>query len=166
MYALGANNTLEGVAVLTNEINRMLKGVKPGEKPSKASVSAMFHRYQEGHKPRMKVSYDLCYDMTRLQTCDGFMNRINMLYILPYKGFSILADPLAKMSAGAPKFDFIPVKYNKIATVKWKDEDEGDHVSKGSTEGKFNYHKDKASNSSALLLGSTCIALLSLFLWR
>jgi hypothetical protein len=134
MYVLGANNTLEGVAVLTNEINRMLKALNPGEKPIQASISAMFHRYQEEHKPRMKLSYDMSYDMTRLQTCDGLMNRINMMYILPYKGFSVLADPFADMSAGALKFDFIPVKYNKIATVKWKDE--GDPGSKGYGEGK------------------------------
>jgi hypothetical protein len=161
MYALGANNTLEGVAVLTNEINRMLKALKPGEKPTQAGISALFHCYQEEHKPRMKLSYDMSYDMTRLQTCDGLINRINMMYILPYKGFSVLADPLANMSAGAPKFDFIPVKYNKIATVKWKDE--GDPVSKGHGEGKVSSIGGKVKKISALLLGIACVALLSFF---
>jgi hypothetical protein len=149
--------------VLTNEINRMLKALKPGEKPTKASISDMFHLYQEKHRPRMKVTYDLSYEMTRLQTCDGFMNRMNMLYILPYKGFSVLVPPLANMFARAPKFDFIPIKYDKTATVKWKDEI--DPILECLKEGKLNGSKDTIKSNGALLLGTACVALLSLFVF-
>ena len=32
------------------------------------------------------------------------------------------ADDLADLCSGAPKFNFLPVKYDKPATFKWKDE--------------------------------------------
>src|SRR5450432_3514777 len=103
----------------------------------------------------------MSFDMTRLQTCDGLVNRINMLYILPYRGFEVLVDPFANMFAGAPKFDFIPLTYNKIATVKWKDEGGPE----GDPEGKVRDIEDKFKKTGDLLLGTACIALLGFLVW-
>lgn len=110
---------------MTNEINRMHKAMKAtgASRPTKEIIAAMFHRYQEARRPRMKLAFDASYQLTRLQTCDGILNYITMMYLVPMLGFSIFADSLSELCAGAPKFDFIPVKYDKPATVKWRDEE-------------------------------------------
>ncbi len=121
-YALGANCALEGVAVLSNLLVNLHNGLAPGQHPSKATILELFHKYQETRKPRMKIAFKMSYELTRLQTCDGWANKITMLYLIPMLGFGFVADQLAEFCSGAPKLDFLPLKYGKPATFPWKDE--------------------------------------------
>jgi hypothetical protein len=121
-FALGANCALESSVVLLNEINRMHKGLKPGEKPSRVSISAMLHRYQQERKPRMQAAFDASAILTRLQACDGNLNHFIMRYVFPVQGQASYADKLAELCCGAPKLEFLPVSYPNPATFKWKDE--------------------------------------------
>lgn len=45
-----------------------------------------------------------------------------MRYVFPVQGQASYADKLADLCCGAPKLNFLPVKYTKPATFKWKDE--------------------------------------------
>ncbi|KAM5486148.1 hypothetical protein MaudMau93_005065 [Microsporum audouinii] len=120
-FALGANCALESSVVLVNEIYRMTKGLEPGKRPSKAAISAMFHRYQEERKPRMQIASDASAFLTRLQACDGNLNHFIMRYIFPIQGQASYADKLASLCCSAPKFDFLSVNYPNPSTFKWKD---------------------------------------------
>lgn len=113
---------MESVCVLTNEINRMHKSLQPGQRPSKAAVTAMLKRYQDERKPRMKKVFDASALMTRLQAYDGYLNHFIMRWIVPIRGLGAMATDLAELVSGAPKFDFIPLKYPHPASVTWKDE--------------------------------------------
>ena len=109
---------------MTNLIQKLSKSLAADEHPSQAVVTALFQRYEEARKPRMKVAFDMSYQLTRLQTCDGWLNKIIMLYLIPILGFNFIADDLAAFCAGAPKLNYLPVHYNKPATVPWQDEEE------------------------------------------
>lgn len=100
----------------------MKKSLEPGERPSKASISAMLHRYQEERKPRMQAAFDASAFITRLQACDGNLKHFIMRCIFPVQGQAAYADKLAELCCGAPKLDFLPVKYTKPSTFRWKDE--------------------------------------------
>lgn len=124
-YALGANCALESVVVMANEINALHKrSLARKQRPTREEIIASFQRYEEARKPRQKLAFDASYQLTRMQTCDGLLNHIKMMYLVPILGFSVFADSLANLCAGAPKFDFLPYKNKRPATVKWKDEDE------------------------------------------
>ena len=99
----------------------MHRSLVSSQKPSRASISAMLHRYQEERKPRMQKAFDASVLMTRLQACDGNLNHVIMRYIFPVMGQASYADKLADLCSGAPKLDFLPVRYNKPATFRWKD---------------------------------------------
>ena len=100
----------------------MNKTLAPGEKLSKASVSAMFRRYQEERKPRMQAAFDASAFITRLQACDGNLMQFIMRCIFPIQGQAAYADKLANLCCGAPRIEFLPVKYSNPATIPWKDE--------------------------------------------
>jgi hypothetical protein len=42
---------------------------------------------------------------------------------------STFADQLAELISGAPKFDFLPIKYHRVGIYHWKDEVEQDKQS-------------------------------------
>ncbi|OCK84466.1 FAD binding domain-containing protein [Lepidopterella palustris CBS 459.81] len=170
-YALGANCALEGVVVLSNEINKLHKSLKPGTRPSKSAITALFHRYQEARKPRMKLAFDASYQLTRLQTCDGIWNKITMMYLVPLLGFSTFANSLAELCAGAPKFDFIPIKYTKKATIPWKDEATPPAVfpaTEALFEGKMQDVVEKVREIGAPTFGAAFLVLFTLviFIWN
>jgi len=119
-YALGANCALEGVAVMMNLLYKLHKSSQP---TTQATISALFQKYQEARKPRQKAAFDMSYQLTRLQTCDGWINKITMMYLLPMLGPRFVANSLADFCAGAPKLDFVPLKYSKTAKFHWKDEE-------------------------------------------
>ncbi|EFQ99799.1 FAD binding domain-containing protein [Nannizzia gypsea CBS 118893] len=121
-FALGANCALESSVALINGINRLYKSLEPGKRPSKAAISAMFQRYQEERKPRMRIASDASALLTRLQACDGNLNHFIMRYIFPVQGQASYADKLASLCCSAPKFDFLPVNYPNPSTFKWMDE--------------------------------------------
>ena len=113
---------MESVVVLLNEIVGLHKTMKPGERPGRAAVSAMFQRYQEERKPRMQAAFDASALITRMQAYDGGLMHFIMRYIFPVQGQATYADELADLCSGAPKFSFLPAVYNKKATFQWKDE--------------------------------------------
>lgn len=121
-FALGANCALESSTVLLNEIVKMKQTLKTGERPSKSSITAMFHRYQEERKPRMQAAFDASAFITRLQACDGNLKHFIMRCVFPVQGQAAYADKLADLCAGAPKLDFLPTKYDKPASFQWRDE--------------------------------------------
>jgi hypothetical protein len=87
----------------------------------------MFHSYQEERKPRMQAAFDASAFITRLQACDGNLKHFIMRYVFPAQGQASYADKLAELVCGAPKLDFLPIKYSNHSTFKWKDE--APHVS-------------------------------------
>ncbi|KAI0456729.1 FAD binding domain-containing protein [Xylaria acuta] len=121
-FALGAMCALESTVVLLNKIVRMHKTLNPGERPSKSTIEALFHSYQEERKPRMQAAFDASAFITRLQAYDGNLKHFIMRCIFPVQGQATYADQLADLVSGSPKFDFLPVTYPLPSTVKWKDE--------------------------------------------
>lgn len=117
---------LESSATLLNCIHRLHQGLKPGERPSRAVISDMFQSYQEQRKPRMKQAFDASAQITRMQAYDGAINHFAMRCVFPVQGMATYADQLGELCSTAPKFDFLPVRYTKPATIKWKDE--ADHI--------------------------------------
>jgi hypothetical protein len=128
-FALGAMCALESSAVLINEIYAMHGGslkASSGKGPSRVAVSAAFQRYQEERMPRIKAAFDATALLTRMHACDGPFYWFAMRCVFPATGMKPYADALADLCSGAPKINFLPVKYSKAATFKWKDEP--DHV--------------------------------------
>ncbi|KAI5460578.1 FAD binding domain-containing protein [Mariannaea sp. PMI_226] len=125
-FALGAMCALESSVVLINEIHQMNNNLKPGERPSKATISSAFQRYQEERMPRIRAAFDMTALLTRMHAYDGLYHWFAMRCVFPITGMAPYADLLGDLCSGAPKIKFLPVKYTKPATIKWKDEP--DHV--------------------------------------
>lgn len=71
----------------------------------------------------MAKTFDASASLTRLHAYDGLINYIIMRWVVPLQGVKPMADQLAELCAGAPKFDFIPLKKQRSGTIKWKDDD-------------------------------------------
>ena len=71
----------------------------------------------------MQAAFDASAFITRLQACDGNLKHFIMRCIFPMQGQATYADKLASLCAGAPKLDFLPVKYGKPAIFQWRDEE-------------------------------------------
>lgn len=108
---------------MSNLLHALQSSLPANSHPSKSAIASLFHKYQEQRKPRMKVAFEHSYFLTRLQTCDGWLNRVTMMYLVPLLGFGVFANQLSDLCAGSPKFDFIPLKEKKPASVRWKDDD-------------------------------------------
>ena len=78
-----------------------------------------------------------------------------MRYIFPIQGQAAYANKLAELCCGAPKLDFLPVKYTKPATFRWKDEPY--HVS-------AEYGKRSSSNKAQGVIFMELASLMSLVL--
>lgn len=109
---------------MSNLLNRLHKSLGSGVKPDSTTIATLFHEYQEQRKPRMKVAFEQSYFLTRLQTCDGFLNWLTMMYLVPVLGLGVLAIQLAEFCAGSPKFDFIELekKPDRYTALRWQDE--------------------------------------------
>lgn len=113
---------LESSATLLNGIHRLHQRLRPGERPTRAVIRDIFQTYQEQRKPRMQQAFDASAQITRMQAYDGAMNHFAMRCVFPIQGMATYADQLGELCSTAPKFDFLPVRYTKPATIKWKDE--------------------------------------------
>ena len=70
----------------------------------------------------MQAAFDASAFITRLQACDGNLKYFIMRCVFPIQGQATYADKLASLCAGAPKLEFLPVRYDKPATLQWRDE--------------------------------------------
>ncbi|KAF7562291.1 hypothetical protein G7046_g1840 [Stylonectria norvegica] len=125
-FALGAMCALESSVVLINEIHQIHRNLEPGERPSRATISTAFQRYQQERIPRIRAAFDATALITRMHAFDGPYHWFAMRCVFPVTGMKPYADSLGDLCSGAPKIKFLPVKYTRSATMKWKDE--RDHV--------------------------------------
>ena len=70
----------------------------------------------------MQAAFDASAFITRLQACDGNLKYFIMRCVFPIQGQAAYADKLASLCAGAPKLEFLPVRYKNHATFQWRDE--------------------------------------------
>jgi hypothetical protein len=131
-FALGANCALESAVVLVNKLVGLDRTISENNRPDAETLTKLFNEYQAERKPRMIEAFEASHLMTRLQAYDGLINHFTMRVMVPLLGQSTFADKLAELVSGAPKFDFLPVKYPSVATTyQWKDEIQAE-VARGS----------------------------------
>lgn len=153
---------LEDCAVLVNEIHQIHTTLSEEQRPTKDAVSSMFQRYEEKRKPRQKEASDASALLTRLHAYDGWSKWIIMRWIIPAVGMTFLADVMADLCAGAPKISFLPVKYDRPAAYKWKDEP-GNVVVQSKHEQPSTTLRVVSSNNTVTDVASVLIILLILY---
>ncbi len=80
----------------------------------------------------MRLSSDASFFMTRLQACDGWVKWFTMHYVVPWMGQAWIADDLAELCAGGPRFKFLSMEGMRRGTVRWHDDvGDGDDVNNG-----------------------------------
>lgn len=109
--------------MLVNKLVGLNRTISENNRPDAGTITKLFNEYQAERKPRMIEAFEASHLMTRLQAYDGLINHFTMRVMVPLLGQSTFADKLAELVSGAPKFDFLPVKYPSVATTyQWKDE--------------------------------------------
>lgn len=122
---------LEGCAVLVNEITELQGTLQPDptdgspgkrRKPTRSEVAALFRRYEEQRKPRQAEASEASALLTRLHAYDGWSRWAMMRLGVPLFGQAFIADTMAALCVGAPKFRFLPVDHRTPGTYAWEDE--------------------------------------------
>lgn len=112
---------MESVAVLTNELYRLLEETPQG-RPTKHAITVMFQRYHSQRISRVRKIRFLSGFVTRLQAFDGTFMRCMAQWIVPLLiGYERVADQLGYLIQQSPKLDFIPFEPRK-GTMAWSDE--------------------------------------------
>ena len=120
-FALGGNTGMESVAVLTNELHRLLEETPQG-RPTKHAITVTFQRYHSQRLSRVRKIGFLSGFITRLQAFDGTFMRCMAQWIVPFLiGYERIADQLGYLIRQSPKLDFIQFEPRK-GTMAWSDE--------------------------------------------
>ena len=99
---------MESIVVLCNHLHRTL-AAHAGDRPSKATLNAMFSAYQKEREPRMKEIMDFSSLLTKLQAWDNVLLRFLATWVIPYQPDRRIAEQLGELIRKAPKLDFVDV---------------------------------------------------------
>ncbi|KAI8065536.1 hypothetical protein BC940DRAFT_214696, partial [Gongronella butleri] len=105
---LGGNSAIESVAVLTNELKRMLDAQQLSTRhPTEQQLAATFERYQKKRGKRVNSILKFANDMTRQQALEGPMDKVLALYIPKIVGSRVIIKLMVKQLTGSPYLDFV-----------------------------------------------------------
>ncbi|KAH0433751.1 hypothetical protein CcaCcLH18_05738 [Colletotrichum camelliae] len=121
--ALGGNSAMESVAVLCNQLHAMLEQ-QQGAKPSRATVSQVFSKYQAERHARMKEITSFSGLVTRMQAWDGWLMKFVYRWIMPLLPGSFLINSMAPLIKAAPKLDYVSLKDFPVGEVPWTHDDD------------------------------------------
>ena len=120
--ALGGNSAMESIVELVNNLHR-LKTSHPSRRPSRATLSAAFQKYQQARIARMQEIMEFSSLITNISAWNGFWNKLLALYVFPNSNKATMANKIAEILREAPKLDFVPLREYKQGSVQWADEE-------------------------------------------
>ncbi|KAI8065538.1 hypothetical protein BC940DRAFT_320639 [Gongronella butleri] len=104
----GGNSAIESVAVLTNELKRMLDAQQLSTRhPTKQQLAATFERYQKKREKRVKSILKFANNMTRQHALEGPVDKFMALYVPKVVGPGVIVKLMAKQLTGSPYLDFV-----------------------------------------------------------
>ena len=112
---------MESVVELVNSLHR-LKTSHPNRRPSRATLSAAFQKYQQSRIARMQEIMEFSSLITNVSAWNGVWNKLLALYVFPNSNKATMADKIAEILRKAPKLDFVPLREHKQGSVQWADE--------------------------------------------
>lgn len=116
----GGNCGIESVAVLCNNLNRLLSENK-GQKPSQEQLTEAFELYQNRQVPRMKEISDLCRLVTKVQAWETPYHKFVDTWVFPMQSDKELARQLTEIIRRGAKLDYVGDAGFGPGTVTWID---------------------------------------------
>ncbi|KAK1979459.1 hypothetical protein LZ30DRAFT_177205 [Colletotrichum cereale] len=117
---LGGNTGIESVAVVCNQMARMLKETA-GQPPSLDAIERCFKSYQTEHRARVESIVSLSRLITRVQAWDTLPIRCLAEWVMPALPDRALADIVSQYVRAAPKLDYVAACGVPTGAVEWKD---------------------------------------------
>lgn len=104
-FGQGGNSAIEGVAVLVNELHKLLKN---HSQPTQQQLGQAFCDYKDKHEKRAMKIFNEAKATTRLQALDGFFYKLIALYGPRLVGESFILKRMCSILDDSPTLDFIP----------------------------------------------------------
>jgi 2-polyprenyl-6-methoxyphenol hydroxylase-like FAD-dependent oxidoreductase len=100
----GGNSAIEGVAILVNELHKLLQ---EHPNPTSQQIDQAFRVYRDKHKKRVKGIFKEAKSLTRQHALDGFLNKLIALYATRLFSEKFIIKKIANMLDNTPTLDFI-----------------------------------------------------------
>lgn len=125
----GCNNGIIDVAVVCNELRRLLDAAAPSVSLSSESLAKAFTTYQEVRKPQVDKGNKLSVQLGHLTSWDGIINRlmdqyVMRLWFMKQFGINMAMEEMAK----TPCFDFLPEDKRVVGKIPWLKSGKADGV--------------------------------------
>jgi FAD dependent monooxygenase len=103
-FGQGGNSAIEGVAVLVNELHKLLK---EHPQPTCQQIGQAFCGYKDKHEKRAMKIFKEAKAATRQQALDGFFNTLIALFGPRLVGEAFILRKMSSVLDDSPTLDFI-----------------------------------------------------------